>query len=547
MHKDNPRSIFDSMRVKPFLIALVTTLLVLLLLATGFWWSIENKSPTKLLGQAHELPRAAKFIQKEAALTIHWMIDPNDIPPYAEAVAKSNQRKHALVSAKELLEGSFALAGLDFDAELSNWIGPQVTLSFLETNHQGKGLKWIMALTSRTNEGAKQFLQRFWQTRSLGGTGIEVSTYRDIGIISGKGALFDNEPNLIASALIDDDLLLLASDEEVLKQSLDISQLPEGNQFTDNSLNETFNSFGDGIALITASPKALSYFFELPEELINRTDFDNLIATLQLEGPEILLKGALRFKEPIHESIHNPGDNLSLLAQTGGAADLVALIESPADLLNEDNFEPTAQLIRPMLKTNLQNDSNATATMIAKLDQGQLAILKEPSGWILITENNNTPIQKMNEFFQKQGLNQSEVIYNDRNLRVWSKLTTNKSKNGDEDINLSIGSILSEDSLYNIWAGTLSALQEQSEQSDLNRTLKEIKELDNDLYEPIYRIILSESQAQEEISDWKPWTLIQTLSGHSLQAHIKGLNIGLGPDKNIEKPLIHVNIRLKMG
>ena len=75
-------------------------------------------------------------------------------------------------------------------------------------------------LTSRDDDGARRFLQRFWQTRSLAGTDLQISSYRGIGVIGsallGQAAL--------ATAFIDDDLLLLASGRVLLEQA-SMSQL----------------------------------------------------------------------------------------------------------------------------------------------------------------------------------------------------------------------------------------------------------------------------------------------------------------------------------
>ena len=70
---------------------------------------------------------------------------------------------------------------------------------------------WVLALTSNDSDGARRFLQRFWQTRSLAGTDLRISSYRGMGVISGRGALQGRQQQPLATALIDDNLLLLAS------------------------------------------------------------------------------------------------------------------------------------------------------------------------------------------------------------------------------------------------------------------------------------------------------------------------------------------------
>ena len=137
---------------------------------------------------------------------------------------------------------------------------------------------WVLALTSRDDDGARRFLQRFWQTRSLAGTDLQISSYRGIGVISGQGASPAHDPQSLATALIDDDLLLLASGRGVLEQALDVSQLPDQHQLGDQRLQRQVAELGEGVALLTASPHALEHWLQLPELVAQRDDLSGLVA-----------------------------------------------------------------------------------------------------------------------------------------------------------------------------------------------------------------------------------------------------------------------------
>ena len=83
------------------------------------------------------------------------------------------------------------MAGLQFGLELEPWLGEEVSLTLTDGD---SNTGWVLALTSRDDDGARRFLQRFWQTRSLAGTDLQISSYRGIGVISGQGALVGHEP-----------------------------------------------------------------------------------------------------------------------------------------------------------------------------------------------------------------------------------------------------------------------------------------------------------------------------------------------------------------
>ena len=106
-------------------------------------------------------------------------------------------------------------------------------MSLLETENPNKKFEWLITLSNKKGIDTKKYVQRFWQTRSLAGTDIETDTYRGIGIISGRSALFENAPIFLASALVDEQIFLLSSNKEVLKTALNISQIPEENQLSD--------------------------------------------------------------------------------------------------------------------------------------------------------------------------------------------------------------------------------------------------------------------------------------------------------------------------
>lgn len=120
------------MKGRSFLFALAATAMVLLTLAIGVWWAMARQSPLRIVDRPLELPRAARFMPRDAALTLHWLVDPRQVPAYAQAVAPVRQRRLVNESTHQLRDGVFALAGLDFNGELSGWIGPEISLAMLE-------------------------------------------------------------------------------------------------------------------------------------------------------------------------------------------------------------------------------------------------------------------------------------------------------------------------------------------------------------------------------------------------------------------------------
>ena len=120
------------MKARPFLSALIAVLLSLLLLTFGVLWALDRRSPLRLTEASPDLPRAARFVPRRAALSLHWLADPSRLPAYVQAVAPASERRQARDAARRWREGVFALAGLDYDSELASWLGSDVSLTLLD-------------------------------------------------------------------------------------------------------------------------------------------------------------------------------------------------------------------------------------------------------------------------------------------------------------------------------------------------------------------------------------------------------------------------------
>jgi hypothetical protein len=218
----------------------------------GGWWWLQRNSPLNIQAELLHTPAAAKFLPRKANLSIYLQLDPNQLPAYGRAIATAKQRKNAALALAELRNNLFAITGLNYNSELSDWLGSETALALLANSNPQEQPNWILALSSRTPMGAREFLQRFWQNRSLAGGDLEISSYRGLGLIS------SSDPKApLATALINDQLVLLASQREALEDALDSSQVDALNQANDPKLQgwRARNSKAvvkDGIVHLTA-------------------------------------------------------------------------------------------------------------------------------------------------------------------------------------------------------------------------------------------------------------------------------------------------------
>ena len=518
------------MKARSFLLAVAAAVLVLLTTALGLWWAMAQQSPLKIVSQALVLPRAARFVPKDASLSLHWLSDPVRMPAYAQAVAPVSRRRQARDSTQQLRDGAFALAGLDFVGELADWIGPQVSLSLLAPVADAPA-GWVLALTSLDQDGAKRFLQRFWQTRSLAGTDLQISRYRGMGVISGRGALLGREPQPIATALIDDDLLLIASSRGVLEQSLDVSQLDALHQLGDAALEADLKQLGRGAALLTADPAAMATWLGMPSSISDRDDLVGLVAALDPKGTALNLDAVLRFRQPLGSAGNGITLSHSLMRSAGGSASALAVLSDPAALLSPQSEAPIAQWLAPVLQETLQTLGAEGASAVVGLDAGPLLWEQGEEGWLLGTSSDQPGLEAVDADLQAKGLVRSALPSEGSALEVWTRLARQRQR-GEASLQAQLAVALERESGQDWWGQTLDALTTRQDHAALEPRLDQLRALQDEGAAPLaQQLALATEPSRAQLQKWRPWSLIQSVAGKPLLPAVQELALAAGPDQ----------------
>ena len=526
------------MKARTFLTAVGAALLSLALLATGLIWTMDRRSPLHLAEQPLQLPRSARFVPRDAAVSLHWLADPSRLPAYVQAVAPASERRAARDGARAWRNGAFALAGLEFDAELAPWLGSEISLTLLDgASDPG----WVLALTSRDSDGARRFLQRFWQTRSLAGTDLQISSYRGIGVISGRGALIGRDPQPLATALIDDDLLLLASGRGVLEQSLDVSQLKDQHQLGDERLQQHVADLGDGVAVLTASPAAMQRWLQLPAVLTERSDLAGLVASLRPEGATLASDAVLAFRDKLVPEPWPPLKDLS--AAAGGRALWLAQLQNPSRLLDAEDQHPLAQWLGPLLRSHLQDQ--ASAATVVELDDGPLLWQHQADGWLLSTSREQPPQAMVDLQLQEQGLSRSELDGDGETLEVWTRLVRQRGRSAGLEAQLAIAKARA--GSLNWWGETLTALKHRQDTRGLQPRLRQWEDISRDA-RPAQALLLGAEPSRDLLAMWQPWAFLQALAGQSMKGQVQGLSFVVDADQHDDVgTTLSLHARLELG
>lgn len=539
------------MKVRPFLAAVLALALALLSFGFTAWWLLLQHGPLGLQTQPLQLPLAARFVPRTAPLSLHWLVGPDQPSAYARAVAAPRQRRQAAAAVERLRDGAFAAAGLDYASELAPWLGDQSSLALLTPPGEQGPPGWVLALRSRDSAGARHFLQRFWQTRSLAGTDLQISSYRGMGLISGRGALLGQEPQPLATALINDDLVLIASGRGVLEQSLDVSQIDELNQAASPALQQAVARLDHGVALLTARSEAMRPWLGLPLPADHdQPELLELVAALQPAGRSLQVDALAQLRTPLPSS---PGPSAAataapFLAALGQPARSLALLSRPAVLLEEaaapDQVDPWSALLGPPLQQALSQAGGPLPALVAAADDGPLLWASQPGGWLLGTPPAPALLDAVNEGLAQQGYSASPLDSQGQTLQAWTRLQSHPVRGNPDQLQAELAGARASEGDWAWWGQGLAVLNEQHEgRQPPQERLDQLEALATP--RAPFQWAMDAGIAQNLMAAWTPWRLLTTLSSTPLAPVVDGAALSLEAEAG-QPRLLHLRGRLQL-
>ena len=532
------------MKARPFLAAVLAAAVLLFGLGIGGWWLLLQRSPLALQQHPLSLPLAARFVPRNVPLSLHWLVSADEPAAYLRAVARPGERRRAAAAADRLRDGVFATAGLDYASELAPWLGEEISLALLTPPAPDHPPGWVLALRSRDPEGARRFLQRFWQTRSLAGTDLQISSYRGMGLISGRGALVGQQPQPIATALINDDLVLIASGRGALEQALDVSQIEELNQAGSPQLQQAVRRLGKGVVLLTARSGALGGWLGLPDPGAGAAPpgaapgpaaVEELVLALAPAGRGLELAGLLQLGQPLPLTPLRDGE--PLLQQIALPASSLALVQNPAALLAAES--PWRPLATSLLALALPPSAGPLPALVAGADGGPLLGARSDQGWLLGSRQDQPDPAGLAAPLAEAGYAPAPLLLKQQPLLVWSQLLSKPVKGNPDQLQARLagaraqgsgaGSGTSSDLAW--WAEGLAVLETQLEgHHPPKERLQQLEALQSP--QAPLQWAMDGATARSLLATWQPWRSLVALSGAdgSLAESVRGAALSLEAD-----------------
>jgi hypothetical protein len=350
-----------------------------------------------------------------------------------------------------------------------------------------------------------------------------------MGVISGRGALLGRQPIPLATALIDDDLVLLASGRGALEQALDVSQIDALNQAADPLLQRRLDRLGRGMALLVARPDALDTWLgggalALPGE--------GLVAALRPEGRELVLDGWLesgQALEPDQPPIPLVGaDGQALLAALHGEASQLALLQDPAQWPAQ--WQP---LLKALLGPAGRNEATPLPSLLLGAARGPVLWRQDGGGWLLGSGPEQPAPSALADRLRDLGLAASPLELEGQPVQVWTRLqapTTQRRRAGaNEQLAVTLAAARSEQAGWAWWSDSLEALAEQ--QRGRHQPTALIHRLqDLALPQAALQWAATGLPAQDLLGRWSGWRLLAAMAGQDFSEPVGAVALAMQPD-----------------
>ena len=487
---------------------LISGIIILSVLIGIFIWRNQHlKEVPKFKEKLFSAPISSKYVPINSDLVFHWKMNPTRLPDY---IANYQDRVNKNITNKKvklIRDSSFKLISLDFTKDISSWSGEYGSFAIFETNKQLIP-DWLMVLETNKDINIDEELESISDpyiidenANSVNNLNIKQLKFFSKKINSNQSIYFLNHKEHI----------LISSNPKAIKSSienLENNLLSTKEKYKNIKLKDNIN---DGILLLEFHPKKILNLIGQEKDLLGIEQVDKLITSINIENKNLILEGILAYDTKNKRHI----DDLSYdLMNTEKEFDNLILIDNPKQYFKNDYIHPYQKLIASFIKQSTTEDYSPLLKIILENTKGRLIWLKDKN-WLVMTRKTDTEKKEISNILKNENFLNSKLDLKNKNLEVWSKITTNK--NDSYEIKENIEAIIEDNNDSYVWSKDLSSIINFDNKKYFPKTIDtENRKIENNYFDDVVRIYLGDEKTEVFLKNFYPYILLRTMLGNKL-------------------------------
>ena len=479
--------------------------IIILSILTGIFifHNQDKKEIPRFNKQLFSAPISSRYIPKDADLVLHWKVKPNEIPSYVENYQNKSDKNDINKTIRLIRDSSFNLIGIDFSKDISKLAGDFGSFAIFDTSKKLFN-DWIIVL------GINNDINIIEELESISENNATDPNLKDIY----KSKIFSkktNADNFIYFANANDNILI-SSDPGIIQSSIKNAEKNKFNTKENYKYIQLIDNVKDGFLLLEMSPKKILNLLGQKEKLLEINKANKLISSINVENNKLILEGVLSYDK----KTEMPGNSQNLISMRKDLRifDDLILIDNPSQYSRESFIHPYQELIASLIKRSTSsNFSNFFKTILAN-SKGKLILIND-KGWLILAKRSDTDRKVINEIFKKKNLINSNLEFENKDLEVWSKIST--EINDGYEIKRNIEAIFEETEETYIWSQNLSSISNRENKKYLSNIFYSEYEKDivND-FNNILNIHLMKEKTELFLNNFYPYILLKSMVGNKL-------------------------------
>tara|TARA_Y100001968_G_scaffold282667_1_gene280780 strand:- start:370 stop:1155 length:786 start_codon:yes stop_codon:yes gene_type:complete len=231
-----------------------------------------------------------------------------------------------------------------------------------------------------------------------------------------------------------------------------------------------------------------------------------------MENKKIIIEGILAYDKKIKRGIDEFSYGLMNLEKESNLFNNSILIDNPEKYFKKGSIHPYQKLIASLIKET--EDYPHILKIILENTQGRLIWLKNQY-WLTITKKTETGKKRINNILKNENFLNSKLELENKNLEVWSKLTTNNKEKYEIKDNIEVIIEDNEDSY--LWGQNLSSILNFDNKIYLPKKVDtDYKETENNDFDDLIKINLGEEKTKILLNKFYPYILLRAILGNQI-------------------------------